>query len=361
MRNIGFTFVRLNQFAEASGCFDYVLQERAGTCTDAFHQLVCQTWLADTVAMQSAFVRLLELASRSRFESSLTGNTTAAALMNDSDDSDSDDDLEPELILAQPDEPDDLNDLLRRDVLAERARARRSAQQWQVLSAAQLIAPRLNTALNAGFQWCERQVAACFSDTGARFDSSVDTTSATWTMDSRTLLQTIGNRRAAELLGRLELARAERLLQSRQLNDAAQVLSQFERLDGVRELAGAAADRSLRSVRAAALTNLSFVCLVSAKHAEAEQHAQAAQALDPTHVGALVNAAAARLSQDQVVDAKPLLQEALLQDANCVPALFNLALCNRRLGRLQDALRLLLRINSLISSHEYVLYQLAQT
>jgi intraflagellar transport protein 88 len=356
MRNIGFTFVRLNQFAEASSCFEYVLQERGGSCEDAFHQLVCQTSIGDTNAMQTSFVRMLELTSRARPD--LHSN----AMPNDSDDdSDSDDDLEPELTVAQPDEPEDLNELLRRDTLSERRRHRQSAQQWQVLNGAKLIAPRLNAELSVGYQWCERQVAACFSDVAtvnARFEANVDSQPSL--SDARNLLETIGNRRAAELLGRLELARAERLLQARQLNDASRVLSQFERLDGVRELAGAAADRALRSVRAAALTNLSFVCLVSGQAAEAEQHARSARALDPMHVGAMVNEAAARLALNQAVDAKPLLQEALLQDANCVPALFNLALCNRRLGRLQDALRLLLRVNSLLSSHEYVLFQIAQ-
>lgn len=67
-RNIAFAFVRLNKFAEASERFRDVLKEGGGTCTDAFHLLVCQYKLKDTVSLQNCFVRLLELAARKKAE-----------------------------------------------------------------------------------------------------------------------------------------------------------------------------------------------------------------------------------------------------------------------------------------------------
>ena len=291
----------------------------------------------------------------------------------DSDNSDSEDELD------HLDE--DLTELLRHDSLAEQRRARLQTEHWQLLTAAKLIAPRLGE-LNAGFHWCSRQVYAQFSGdatanqlivpptapTSGRSSSrtsgrtrghSAGPTSLASGLDTRSLLEGGCGRRAAELLGELELARADQLLQARHYGQAIRVLAQFERLGSVEELSGAGTERALRAVRCAAFTNLAFVHLLRNELQQADRYVQLVRRLDQTHVGALVNAACVRLASERPAEAKSLLQEALLQDANCVPALFDLVLCCRRMGRMEEALRLLFRLQTVLGSQDIVLYQIA--
>lgn len=295
--------------------------------------------------------------------------------------------------MTQPDEPEDLTELLRHDSLAEQRKARLQTEHWQLLTSAKLIAPRLGE-LNAGFHWCSRQVYVQFSDdtttaaanrflmppppTSGRSRSSTASqsermrnshsgssqTSSTASslvsgLDTRSLLEGGCGRRAAELLGELELARADQLLRARHYGQAIRVLAQFERLGSVEELSGAGTERALRAVRCAAFTNLAFVHLLRNELQQADRYTQLVRRLDQTHVGALVNAACVRLASDRPAEAKSLLQDALLQDANCVPALFDLVLCSRRLGRMEEALRLLFRLQTVLGPQDIVLFQIA--
>ncbi|CAG2122056.1 unnamed protein product, partial [Medioppia subpectinata] len=67
MQNIGLSFVRLNQFADAITSFEYIMSEKIDSMT-AFHLIVCSYALGDRPQMKQHFAKLLEVVSDDTFE-----------------------------------------------------------------------------------------------------------------------------------------------------------------------------------------------------------------------------------------------------------------------------------------------------
>ena len=57
--------------------------------------------------------------------------------------------------------------------------------------------------------------------------------------------------------------------------------------------------------------------------------------------------------------ARELYTVALDNDASCVEALYNLGLCNKKLGLYEEALEIFFKLQTIVRNHAQVLYQIA--
>ena len=69
MQNIGLSFVRLTQFADAIASFEYIMSERGDLDVQtAFHLIVCYFALGDSDKMKYYFNKLLQVKVEDQFE-----------------------------------------------------------------------------------------------------------------------------------------------------------------------------------------------------------------------------------------------------------------------------------------------------
>jgi intraflagellar transport protein 88 len=80
---------------------------------------------------------------------------------------------------------------------------------------------------------------------------------------------------------------------------------------------------------------------------------------DRYNAKALVNKANILFVQGHLDQAKELYLEAIGVEADCVEAIFNLGLVNRRMGNLDDALQAFKKLHRIIPNDPQVLYHIA--
>lgn len=212
------------------------------------------------------------------------------------------------------------------------ARTNRNSQL--VLIAAKLIAPRLKPGdPEVGFQWC---------------------------------LDELIKVKLVRLTHDVMMAKASYFLHAAEIEQAAQVLKQFEKHDG--------------SMRVKAATNLSFLYLLEGNVPEAERYANLALSHDEFHVQvcvwltnspqkhrfplhqamqALVNSgnccferAMANDSErdEHLSEAWTLYEAALTQEPDCVEAIYNMGLTAKAMEQYDLALEQLIMLNGMISN-----------
>ena len=107
-----------------------------------------------------------------------------------------------------------------------------------------------------------------------------------------------------------------------------------------------------------AATNLSFLYFLECDSAMSEQYAELALRHDRYNAKALVNKANLLFSASDYGNAKELYLEAIGVEADCVEAIYNLGLVNRRMGQLQDAAQAFRKLHRLVPDDRGVAYQL---
>ncbi|CAG2174685.1 unnamed protein product, partial [Oppiella nova] len=135
MHNIGLSFVRLNQFADAITSFEYIMSERIDTIT-AFHLIVCSYALGDRQQMKQYFSKLLEVNAEDSFEDKYVTH------------SDINDDLTNHLLV----------EVIKNDDLRQWEKQRRHDSEWSILTAAKLVAPVIGDTFSQGYEWCVDQI-----------------------------------------------------------------------------------------------------------------------------------------------------------------------------------------------------------
>lgn len=397
-RNIAFCFVKMGKYLDALASFDYILKEKP-LAINAFRLLVCNYAIKDTANMRTSFLKLLELRGNLYEHSSLNyfltlsaknrGEFSSKEFYGHKDDfdrfdskfdarfdgsvADSDEDEEDENDLSDPvaksfpgsatigsgekEHSPDANLLkraIRNDLLSTVHSELIKQRNWCILTAAKLIAGE-RTAMNEScedrFAWCAyeiRLLCTGSSDLAAATDGSAGNELSSFSFGQSS------SRLADELIVELQLACAELyLLRKRELKQAIKILRVFE------QSLASSANKRLAMAKCSALTNLAYIYLLQGQLALAHGYLDQVLELDHLHVGALVNKGCCLLADGQLDQSREYFSEALLNEPNCVSAIYNLALANRQAGRLESALDLLFRLNNLVTENEFCLYQIA--
>ncbi len=80
---------------------------------------------------------------------------------------------------------------------------------------------------------------------------------------------------------------------------------------------------------------------------------------DSYNAAAFVNLANCWFFRGDVEKARELYHVALENDTSCVEALYNVGLCNKKLGFYEDALEAFFKLQAIVRNHSQVMYQIA--
>ncbi|RWS30890.1 intraflagellar transport protein 88-like isoform X1 [Leptotrombidium deliense] len=253
MRNIGLSFVKLNQFTDAIISFEYIMSEKSDY-RDALHLIVCHFALGDKDKMKKCFVKLLEtkddlLGEKSKFS-----------------------------IEEEEEQISKLNDIIKNDTLRSIQRELRQERDYCIQTSAKLIAPVIGESLSQGYDWCVEQVR---------------------------------NAGYAEMANELEINKAVKHLKKRDFSEAIETLKSFEKKDSKAASTAATnlsflyllqneitqaevyADNAITTdhYNAGALVNKGNCCYRQSDIEKARDYYKEALANDPTCVEALYNLA----------------------------------------------------------------------
>lgn len=384
-RNIAFCFVKMGKYLDALASFDYILKEKP-LCMDAFRLLVCNYAIKDTANMRTSFLKLLELRAHLYEHSSLNYFLPASAKREpykdepfDASLANSDEEEEDENDLTDPvakgfsgaggpfpaadaknHSPDAallLKRAIRNDLLSTVHNELIKQRNWCILTAAKLIAGERtapNESCEDRFAWCAYEIRLLCTGSA---ELATATAAAAGTEGNELSSFSFGNsgsKLADELIAELQLACAELyLLRKRELKQAIKILRVFE------QSLASSANKRLWAAKCSALTNLAYIYLLQGQLTLAHGYLDQVLELDHLHVGALVNKGCCLLADGQLDQSREYFSEALLNEPNCVSAIYNLALANRQAGRLESALDLLFRLNNLVTENEFCIYQIA--
>ena len=130
MRNIGLSFVKLNQYSDAITSFEYIMSEK-GDFRDALHLIVCHYAIGDKENMKKSFCKLLEI-------SDVNCSSDRYEMITE------DDDILSTLIL----------EAIKIDSLRKWEKERKQERDWCILLSSQLIAPMIGDTFTQGYEWC---------------------------------------------------------------------------------------------------------------------------------------------------------------------------------------------------------------
>lgn len=117
-------------------------------------------------------------------------------------------------------------------------------------------------------------------------------------------------------------------------------------------------EKKEKDVKARAATNLSFLHFLEGDMENAERYAELAVTTDRYNARGLVNRGNVMMAKEEYEQALTIYLEATGVEADCVEAIFNLGLVNKRLGRLEDALVTFKKLNTLLPHNTEVIYQI---
>lgn len=108
-----------------------------------------------------------------------------------------------------------------------------------------------------------------------------------------------------------------------------------------------------------AATNLSFLYFLEGRMKEAEKYAEMAVKADRYNAKALVNRANYIFNKLDTDKAKEMYWEAIGVETDCVEAIYNLGLTNKKLGLYDDALQAFKKLHRIVPKDPQVIYQIA--
>lgn len=344
MRNIGVAHLRTGSFHEAIQAFEAVL-ELDGTAaggpigsarlTDAqtvFNLFIAHYATGDVGKMQRAFSLLLSVkdefetagdedavfaapGASNPFGSTVGGAFSAMGLSSAGTGSGS--------------------DKSGADDLVKEMRVRQKRFHSYVQTAARLLAPAISPVLSEGYDWVMEELknpSLAHEDDDAAAGEG-----------ARVGAKDIHGG-FPHIAMELEIAKGIAYLKNKQIAQAYEVFQSFE-----------ARDQGLVDQAA---TNLSFLYFLEGDFANAEAKADVAVRADRYNARALVNKANIHFVKDELDAARELYLEAIGVEADCVEAIYNLGLCNKRLGQLPDALQAFKKLHRLVPKDPQVIYHI---
>eukprot|EP00199_Chlamydomonas_sp_CCMP681_P001067 CAMPEP_0119114344 /NCGR_PEP_ID=MMETSP1180-20130426/47219_1 /TAXON_ID=3052 ORGANISM="Chlamydomonas cf sp, Strain CCMP681" /NCGR_SAMPLE_ID=MMETSP1180 /ASSEMBLY_ACC=CAM_ASM_000741 /LENGTH=751 /DNA_ID=CAMNT_0007102849 /DNA_START=106 /DNA_END=2357 /DNA_ORIENTATION=- len=289
MRNIGLSFVKMGQYQDALQSFAQVM-ENAPDQQTGYNLVVCAYALGDREGMKEAFLRLLTVKN-------LEGEE--------------EDDVDMHLLGHET--ADDLQ-MLQDDGLKEELRRRQNTATRCIVSAAQLIAEKIDRqgGFQAGYDWCAEQLR---------------------------------NSGLPKLANEVELAKASKYLSNKDFEAAIAVFKEFEKKEP--------------QVKARAATNLAFLYVLEGQVDNADKYSDLALKSDRYNARAFVNKGCVLMEKGDLEGARQLFIEAAGIEPYCVEAWYNRGLVSMRMMDSQDALTSYRKLHAMLPNNTEVLWQIA--
>ena len=142
----------------------------------------------------------------------------------------------------------------------------------------------------------------------------------------------------------IEMAKAIHFIKRKEFDNAIEVFKSFEKKDQV--------------MMAIAANNISFLYFLERDYDQAEKFAQVATEHDRYNAKALVNKGNCFFIKGELENAKEHYLEAIGVEANCIEAIFNLGLVNKRMELWEDTLQAFDKLQTIIPRNPEVMYQL---
>lgn len=199
------------------------------------------------------------------------------------------------------------------DLLAVELRKRRKKASRIVLDAAKLISPVIEDSLIDGYNWI------------------ID------------YLKKNNNSTYQSVLSEIEIKKAVSLIKEKRIDTAIETLKAFEKKD--------------RKMMAQASTNISFLYFLEGDLAASEKYADMALNYDKFNANALVNKGNCLFAKGDFMGAKGQYLEAIGVTTDCVEALYNLTLVNKKLNLYREALTAIQKLQTILANNPEVLYQ----
>lgn len=207
---------------------------------------------------------------------------------------------------------DDRDPTLEDDGLNAEIRERQKKAQYFLLTAAKLCAPVLDRK-----NWSEG------------YD---------WVID--TLKPTHEN-----IASEMQICKAVHCLKEKEFDKAIDMLKSFEKKD--------------QTLKAMAAINLSFLYFIEGDVPQADKYANLAVRHQRYNAKALVNKGNCLYVAEEFERAKEMFLEAIGVEADCLEAIYNLGLVNKRMGLLSESLQAFEKLHTIFPSNTEVVYQIA--
>ena len=143
----------------------------------------------------------------------------------------------------------------------------------------------------------------------------------------------------------IEIKKAVSFINQKDIEKAIETLKAFEKKD--------------KNMMAIASTNISFLYFLEKDYKNSDKYAEMALEYDRFNAKALVNKGNCLFIRNDFRKAKECYLEAIGVTADCIEALYNLALVNKKLNAFHDALTALDKLQTIVSKNPEVLYQIA--
>ena len=143
----------------------------------------------------------------------------------------------------------------------------------------------------------------------------------------------------------MEIKKAVTYLRMKQFDKAIEVFKSFEKKD--------------HALKAKAATNLSFLYFLEQKNQLADKYANLAVRYDRYNAKALVNKGNCLFAAGEYEKAKELYLESIGVEADCVEAIYNLGLVNKKIGVLNESLQAFEKLHTIVPDSPEVIYQIA--
>jgi intraflagellar transport protein 88 len=221
------------------------------------------------------------------------------------------------------DDEDSKEDMFRHDDLKRDRNARRKKLNRYVFQAAKLLAPVIEQDFAAGYDWVIeflKQPRAPQSSTSVK-------------------------QGFAKIAMEMEIAKGIAFLKRKNINAAIEVFKSFENKDA--------------GMIDHAATNLSFLFYLEGDMKNAEKYAEVAVKAVHYDAKAHVNKANFLVHEGELEKAKDLYLEAIGVEEDCVEAIYNLGVIEKRIGNLDDALEAFKQLHKMVPEDAQVVYQIA--
>ena len=316
MRNIGHAHLKAMQIQQAITAYERVVRDSEGDFECGLNLLVCYYALGDVSKLRASFTHLLSACSSASEES-----PSAAYAMEDEDDEDDarrgeskhggaskEGDAASGGLGALDDDGADEHGIdtdgseLAPDGLKEEMRQRKMRSSECITTAAKLIAPALDhDEWAAGFDW---------------------------------VIELLRAHECSAIANEVELCKAEEFLARKNFDGAITLFKGFERKDN--------------ALKARAATNLSFLYFLERDYATADRYASKAMQHARYSAKALVNKGNCFFVNNELERAKEMFLEAIGVEADCVEAIFNLGLVNKRLEAYAEAMQAFDKLHTIL-------------
>jgi len=200
------------------------------------------------------------------------------------------------------------------DLLKKELRKRKLRASRYILDSAKLIAPVIEQDIIDGYTWI------------------IDTLKS-----SKSNFQVV--------LSEVEILKAVAYINQKDIEKAIECFKSFEKKD--------------KSMMARAATNISFLYFLERNVKSSEKYAEMALDYDRFNPKALVNIGNCYFMKGDYMRAKEHYLEAIGVSADCIEALYNLSLVNKKMSKFGDALIALEKLQTIVSKNPEVLYQIA--